>query len=216
VESRARDKRRERGCRVGYRRDRAHHSQEKETTSMTNETVFLGGCPVVRPEGIYLDGRRVISLGLGAIERRNPLPVGKYWVDVFEKDQAAFRAWLTANRGSVQAQTTESFPANEGGPARDWYLFSVTAPVTWNGPGFPTIAGPGVQTSADTAERPQPEKDPTDKLSDYLKKLADDAEKAKNTILWVGAIAVVVVGGVLIAYYAPRRTPPPAQLPRPV
>jgi hypothetical protein len=29
-----------------------------------NETVFLGGCPVIRPEGIYLDGQRVISLGL--------------------------------------------------------------------------------------------------------------------------------------------------------
>jgi len=27
-----------------------------------NETVFLGGCPVIRPEGIYLDGRRVIAL----------------------------------------------------------------------------------------------------------------------------------------------------------
>jgi hypothetical protein len=29
---------------------------------MINETVFLGGCPVIRPEGIYLDGHRVISL----------------------------------------------------------------------------------------------------------------------------------------------------------
>lgn len=29
-----------------------------------NETVFLGGCPVIQPEGIYLDGHRVISLGL--------------------------------------------------------------------------------------------------------------------------------------------------------
>jgi len=29
-----------------------------------NETIFLGGCPVIRPEGIYLDGRRVIRLGL--------------------------------------------------------------------------------------------------------------------------------------------------------
>jgi hypothetical protein len=31
---------------------------------MMNETVFLGGCPVIRPEGIYLNGRRVIRLGL--------------------------------------------------------------------------------------------------------------------------------------------------------
>jgi hypothetical protein len=34
---------------------------------MMNETVFLGGCPVIRPEGIYLNGRRVIRLGLGDV-----------------------------------------------------------------------------------------------------------------------------------------------------
>jgi hypothetical protein len=32
-----------------------------------NETVFLGGCPVIRPEGIYLDGHRVIALGLHGV-----------------------------------------------------------------------------------------------------------------------------------------------------
>lgn len=31
---------------------------------MMNEAVFLGGCPVIRPEGIYYEGRRVIRLGL--------------------------------------------------------------------------------------------------------------------------------------------------------
>jgi len=29
-----------------------------------NEMIFLGGCPVIKPEGIYLDGRRVIRFGL--------------------------------------------------------------------------------------------------------------------------------------------------------
>lgn len=32
--------------------------------TFVNETAFLGACPVIRPEGIYLDGQRVISLGL--------------------------------------------------------------------------------------------------------------------------------------------------------
>lgn len=32
-----------------------------------NETIFLGGCPVIRPEGIYYEGRRVISLGLRGV-----------------------------------------------------------------------------------------------------------------------------------------------------
>jgi hypothetical protein len=32
-----------------------------------NETVFLGGCPVIRPEGIYVNGRRVIRIGLQGV-----------------------------------------------------------------------------------------------------------------------------------------------------
>jgi hypothetical protein len=32
-----------------------------------NEAIFLGGCPVFRPEGIYLDGHRVIRFGLGDV-----------------------------------------------------------------------------------------------------------------------------------------------------
>lgn len=34
---------------------------------MFNETVFLGECPVIRPEGIYYGGQRVIRLGMGGI-----------------------------------------------------------------------------------------------------------------------------------------------------
>lgn len=34
---------------------------------MFNETVFLGDCPVIRPEGIYIDGQRVIRLGMGDV-----------------------------------------------------------------------------------------------------------------------------------------------------
>lgn len=33
-----------------------------------NEMVFLGGCPVIKPEGIYVNGRRVIRLGLSGLE----------------------------------------------------------------------------------------------------------------------------------------------------
>ncbi len=34
---------------------------------MIGETVFLGACPVIRPEGIYLNGRRVIRIGLHGV-----------------------------------------------------------------------------------------------------------------------------------------------------
>lgn len=34
---------------------------------MINETVFLGECPIIRPEGIYYGGRQVIRLGMGGV-----------------------------------------------------------------------------------------------------------------------------------------------------
>ena len=37
-----------------------------------NETIFLGGCPVIRPEGIYLNGVRVIRLGLHGVGVGDP------------------------------------------------------------------------------------------------------------------------------------------------
>lgn len=184
---------------------------------MIGETVFLGGCPVIRPEGIYVEGHRVVSLGgfggLGALERHNPLPIGKYWVDVFEQDSANFYDWLAANKGAVQVTSTESFPSNGGGPAREWYLFKVSAPVSWNGPGFPTIAEPNVQSSSDTSQRPDPEKDPLDKLDDWMGRKGNGL----NYALALGAVATVIVIGGVILYYAPRREqpPPPAPMPSP-
>jgi len=173
---------------------------------MIGETAFLGGCPVIRPEGIYVEGRRVIALNpgnLGALERHNPVPPGKYWVDVFEQDSPTFYDWLAANRGSVRVESTESFPSNEGGPAREWYLFTVSAPVQWNGPGFPTIAGPAVTSSTDTTQRPDPEKDPLDKLDDWMNK-----KGGANYVVAAGAVAVVVAITGLVLYYVPRRTEP--------
>ena len=181
---------------------------------MFNENVFLGECPIIRPEGIYYGGRKVIALdptlGVGAMERANPLPVGKYWVDVFTPQEAAFQDWLRRNKANVIVTTTESYDPIDGSPGRAWRLFEVNSPVMWEGPGFPTIAGPGVNSSTDTADRPAPEKDPFDKLD--FDKLGDEIAKTGKTIMWVGVgLAVVVVGGAII-YYMPRRAAPPPQM----
>lgn len=32
-----------------------------------NEMIFLGGCPVIRPEGIYVNGQRVIRIGMAGV-----------------------------------------------------------------------------------------------------------------------------------------------------
>jgi hypothetical protein len=187
-----------------------------------NETIFLNGapavgfgeCPIIRPEGIYYGGRRVIrldpSLGVGAMERANPLPAGRYWVDVFTLQEAAFQDWLKRNKANVMVTTTESYDPIDGNPGRVWRLFEVRTPVTWEGPGFPTIATPEIKTSEDTVQRPPPTKDPLDKLSDY----GTDVAKTAKAVLWVvGGVVVIVVGGALIMRYAPRPAPAPAPAP---
>lgn len=99
--------------------------------------------------------------GVGAVQRANPLPPGRYWVDVFENDSPDFSSWLAANRSTVSIVSTQHFDANAGGPARDWVLFTTSAPTPWNGPGFPTIADASVTSSSDTAVRPPPAPDIT-------------------------------------------------------
>lgn len=67
------------------------------------------------------------------LERRNPLPVGYYWQDIFEDQSSEFGEWLRRNRGSVVIRETEGHD-----PA--WVKFEVREPVKWEGPGLPTVA----------------------------------------------------------------------------
>jgi hypothetical protein len=174
-----------------------------------NEMIFLGGCPVIRPEGIYLNGQRVIRLGLQGVERTNPLPVGKYWVDVFWSKKNAFSGWLEKNKAALRVLNSEEYPGNidAGYEARTWYLFQVLSPVQWEGPGLPTVAGADVTTSDDTAQKPPPEKDVLDQIDDAAKAAA----KTTRTAVIAGVVTAVVVGGVLIAYYVPRKSTPKSQ-----
>ena len=97
--------------------------------------------------------------------RENPLPIGDYWVDVFAKDWTKFGAWLSAHEDTVQVMSTESTWANnsdppidaQGGMARNCYVFHVSAPTKWEGPGFPHI-GAEVIMNAVGADIPEPSK----------------------------------------------------------
>jgi hypothetical protein len=166
---------------------------------------------------VFKGGRPVVGFGfaLGDVERRNPLPVGRYWVDVFNSKEAAFREWLQAHKADVRVLTTETFEPVGDYEGRVWRLFEVLSPVTWEGPGLPTVADPGVKSSADTAQRPAPEKDPLDQIDPKISDLTDAAARLTKTIAIVGVVAAVVVGGVLIVYYRPRRAVSPAALPEP-
>lgn len=107
----------------------------------------------------------------GAVERRNPLPPGRYWIDVFGTDIELFDMWLKGNGaiGFVDVLSTEFFdekpavpPFLESRPARNWILFRVNAHTPFNQTefGFPTIAGEDVSSSSDTVQRPERQEGP--------------------------------------------------------
>ena len=104
-----------------------------------------------------------------ALERRNPLPSGLYWLDVFGDNRAKFEAWRKLNASLVRVVASESFDSE---PPRDWVKLEVLSPAPWDAKtfGFPTIIKPGepVNSSGDTVQRPPPEKDPLDSLGDAL------------------------------------------------
>lgn len=84
-----------------------------------------------------------------AVERRSPLPVARYWVDVSPANEGAFNAWTAGSAGAVAVRTTSTY--DDGWT---WYLFDVLSPVPWYGPGFPTIATADVKTPADVITSP--------------------------------------------------------------
>jgi hypothetical protein len=127
-----------------------------------------------------------------ALERRSPLPPGMYWLDVLGDKRAAFIDWRRANKTTVRVRSTEAFP--EPAPGRDWYKFEVLQPTPWEATrfGFPNIIASTdkIDSSADTVQRPDPEKDPLDKLGDAL----SSAGSVTSQLVPI----VVVLGGVLV------------------
>lgn len=85
-----------------------------------------------------------------ATERRNPLPAGRYWLDVANAKAPIFDGWLEAFKASARVENTEASPETQ------FYIFSTTAPLVWLGPvlGFPTIAPASIRSKADTVQRP--------------------------------------------------------------
>jgi len=75
-----------------------------------------------------------------SIERRNPLPKGVYWVDVFGEDVRPFIEWT--KQGAVRVRKTREY----SDPSGYWFLFETTEPTAWKGPGFPTVAEHGAKT----------------------------------------------------------------------
>lgn len=125
-----------------------------------------------------------------AIERRQPLPAGRYWIDVFGDKFYIMEGWIKAAGDAVHVESQHLTPAtgfdsNSGPPLLPgpdglgnstpqvmWYLFTTSKPLYWVGQvlGFPTIATADIQSKADTATRPPPVKGPLDDVLDVLPK----------------------------------------------
>lgn len=135
----------------------------------------------------------------------DPLPVGVYWIDVFDDSQntadiATFHDWLALNETTVRLIREEHYNASadwnifETEPHRIWALFEVTAPTLWGqGPslGFPS-EGRADMVSGDTIQKPDPPKT-----------IFDDEFEWPAWTGWAVGGGVVVLG--LVALVALRR-----------
>jgi hypothetical protein len=124
----------------------------------------------------------------GAMERRDPVPAGRYWVYIDESEVARWQEWVRASNGKVKPIVTEAqnkisswVPAVFAtrwdlsiitSIAGYWILFDVLEPVKWVGFGYPTtVIDPSVRSATDvtSAPPPAPEWNPLGELFGDLK-----------------------------------------------
>lgn len=84
-----------------------------------------------------------------AVERRDPLPPGRYSFNVWHgDDKPKWDAWIRSNSNTVRTVSIEP------GAANDWVMFDVLAPTKWVGLGFPDIVTQNVKSQADQIQAP--------------------------------------------------------------
>lgn len=109
------------------------------------------------------------SLGdLGALERRSPLPAGRYAIDVVGDNSTKMTSWLASNKGQVRVESTEMTEGDDEASTITRYSFITSAPVTWPATTFgypdivttnpadatspvPTVNAPGPKTAKPTS-----------------------------------------------------------------
>lgn len=104
-----------------------------------------------------------------AVERRDPVPPGRYWVFILPKEEAQWASWTQANAATVRVIGVErkeklepyvpaifatrpdlSIIMQDGGA---WLLFDILAPTPWVGLGFPTIVNSSSVKSSSQVEQ---------------------------------------------------------------
>lgn len=113
-----------------------------------------------------------------AVERKDPLPPGRYWVFLYPAEIDTWQAWVRRNAPNVAVRASERQTVTPDNPlwgmtpsgdiiedaAGEVVLFDVIAPVAWIGFGFPTIVKSVGMSPSDiqqalleTATAPDPE-----------------------------------------------------------
>ena len=96
---------------------------------------------------------------------------------------------------SVRIEHTEHFDAVDGAPARDFVIWSMTAPnVAYRAAGLPspTIATDTVQGSADTVQRPPPEPGVLEQLQDAASNVGTSAKVGLGVGVGVAVVVLAV------------------------
>lgn len=111
------------------------------------------------------------SLGL---ERKNPLPKGRYWVfRVGARQIVDFDAWLKKNRPLVKLVATD-LDTQGAEPQNSFNVFEVAVDneVVWEGPGLPDRSPPHVTSRQDVENAPVV-LEPAEQVTEAGRKVAD-------------------------------------------
>lgn len=126
-----------------------------------------------------------------AIERRQPLPVGRYWVVITGSNRDLFNGWVKSQRGVLFVDATVDHPDFK--PPVSWYLFHTTGPVVWPQVfGFPNIAGPNVHSEQDTIQADLPE-NPLDQLGNALPSIQQLTLGLEVAAVVIGLVGLYIV-----------------------
>jgi hypothetical protein len=136
----------------------------------------------------------------GRLVKQDPLPTGRYWIDILTLGEPVWQSWLVAAGSAVVVLKTEHFdaiepwpiptPNNPGmvsAPAHTWYLFQVNTSVHWGiepAVGWPNHASASVQNSNDTS------------TADQATDAANEADADKWRWLKYAVFGAIAVGGI--------------------
>lgn len=135
------------------------------------------------------------KIATGVLERRNPLPKGRYWIDIFQSGRQDWDYWTMYSTGHLKVINEEHYSTDGTYESRDWILFETDAPLTWDIElakkiGWPTVATPEVQNSDDTVQKP--------KVKGGFDEVFGDSPGLKIAVTGVGIVAAAVLVGYVV------------------